>query len=448
LRLYFCAALLPEGWAKDVTVVIKAGRIAKLEIGQDRARADEAHWVALPGMPNVHSHAFQRAMAGRTERRSAGADNFWTWREAMYRLVERIDPQSLHAVAALAFMEMLESGFTRVGEFHYLHHARDGTPYDNPAEMAGAIVEAAQETGIGLTLLPVLYQHGGFGGAAVSQAQHRFVCTLDGYARLLEACAAPLSSLGDAVLGVAPHSLRAVAPEALHAAAAWNRGPVHIHIAEQVQEVRACRDWSGMAPVEWLFAHEQVDQRWCLVHATHMTKAEIGLLAASGAVAGLCPSTEANLGDGLFPARSFVRAGGTFAVGSDSNVRIDAVEELRLLEYGQRVRWRERNVLATQSNSIGASLIASAVAGGARALGASAGIAPGASADFLSLVSDAPALMELEHEVLADAFVFAGGRELVDCVWRAGVKVVEGGRHRARSAISARYAREMRRMFT
>jgi formiminoglutamate deiminase len=427
-------------------LTLDRGKISRVESDVSFDDNDERHGIALPGIPNLHSHAFQRAMAGFAERRGAGGDNFWTWREAMYRFADRMGPSELEAVAAQAYVEMLESGFTRVGEFHYVHHDRGGVAYADPAEMAGALSRAAATTGLGLTLLPVLYQDGGFGGAAPGTAQRRFICDLDLFARLLESCAKHIEPLGDGVLGLAPHSLRAVSPGALSAAVAMTKGPVHIHIAEQTKEVDDCLTWSGMRPVQWLLAHQNVDARWCLVHATHMVDAETLTLAASGAIVGLCPITEANLGDGVFPARTYQNAGGAFGVGSDSNVRIDAAEELRLLEYGQRLLLRERNVLAEPGQSVGATLLRAAVVGGGSALGSSAAVKEGASADIVSLFPHAPALAEKGGDEIADAFLFAGGRELIDCVWRAGEKVVESGRHRAREAVAQNYLAAMRRL--
>ncbi len=359
----------------------------------------------------------------------------------MYRLAERMRPEDLRAVAAMAFVEMLESGFTRVGEFHYLHHDIGGARFADPAEMARALAEAAAETGIGLTLLPVFYAHAGFGGAPPSERQRRFITDPERYAGLLEASRRAVADLPDAVVGVAPHSLRAVTAEQLSELVALaGDGPIHIHIAEQVGEVDDCLAATGARPVDWLLGRAPVDERWCLVHATHMTGEETARLAASGAVAGLCPITEANLGDGLFPARAYLAAGGRFGVGSDSNVRIDAAEELRLLEYGQRLAERKRGRLASRERpSVGATLFLGALAGGAQALGAPAGLAPGASADIVALDAEHPSLVGRSGDALLDAFVFAGGREAIDRVWRAGADVVTGGRGGHRKAIAARF---------
>jgi len=430
-QLWFAQALLENGWARGVRLTLADGAVARVETGVDRAGpGDEAHAVCVPGLPNLHSHAFQRGMAGLAETRGPASDSFWTWREIMYRFVERLDPDGFEAVAAMAYAEMLESGFTRVGEFHYLHHDKDGAPYADRGEMAARLAAACGTTGMGLTLLPVFYAHSGFGGQAAKPGQRRFLHDLDGYTRLLDASRRAVAPLGDAVVGVAPHSLRAVTAEQL-ARVAQHPGPVHIHIAEQTREVEDCLAWSGRRPVEWLLDNADVDARWCLVHATHMTQAETRALARSGAVAGLCPITEANLGDGLFPAVEF---DGPFGVGSDSNVLIDAAEELRVLEYGQRLTRRARNVLAPREGSAtGAALYRGALAGGAQALGI------GAAADFVSLDAAHPSLLGREGDALLDGWIFAARGGAVDCVWRRGRKVVERGRHVARARIAARY---------
>ena len=436
--LHFAEAMLPQGWARDVRVTIADGVIARVETGAAAQAGDERHRVALPGMPNLHSHAFQRGMAGLAEVAGPSDDSFWTWREVMYRFAERVSPDDLAAIAAMAYVEMLEGGFTRVGEFHYLHHAPDGAAYASRAAMSEGIAAAAGETGIGLTHLPVFYAHAGFGGLPLGARQKRFGHDLDGFAALLEGARAACAALPDAVVGVAPHSLRAVTPEQLAALETMAPGaPMHIHIAEQVREVEDCVAWSGARPVEWLLDHAAVDARWCLVHATHMTAAETDRLAKTGAVAGLCPITEANLGDGIFPAVDFVAAGGVYGVGSDSNVLIDAGEELRLLEYGQRLARRARNLLG-RGGATGDALWRDAVAGGARALGAASAIAPGHAADIVSLAADHPAFVAREGAALADAGVFARGA--IDRVWRRGAAVVQAGRHVARAGVERRYA--------
>lgn len=442
MALWFESALLADGWAERVRVTLDGARIAAVETGVDPAAGDSRHGAAIPGLSNLHSHAFQRGMAGLTEIRGPAGDNFWTWREQMYRFLDRLDPEGVRTIAALAYIEMLETGFTRVGEFHYVHNDIDGSPYADPAAMAAAIGEAASETGIALTLLPVFYAHADFGGVAPRPGQRRFITSVDGFARLVEAC----RSIADTV-GVAPHSLRAVTPDELcEVVAMANGGPIHIHAAEQTGEVEACLVWSGARPVEWLLDHAAVDRRWCLVHATHLTENETARLAASGAVAGLCPITEANLGDGVFPAVDYLGRGGAFGIGTDSNVAIDAGQELRMLEYAQRLFTRSRNALAgSEGQSNGARLYAVALAGGAQALGqAMPEIAPGAPADFVSFAAGFPALSRGDR--LLDSWIFGGRNDHVDSVWRAGRQVVAGGRHVQRDVIVARYAALMRTM--
>ena len=445
--LHFSEALLPAGWAQNVRIELDGGRFATVECDSPPRPGDLRHAVAVPGLCNLHSHAFQRGMAGLAERRGASADSFWTWREAMYRFVDRMTPEDIAAIAAMAYAEMLESGFTRVGEFHYLHHDPAGQPYAGPA-IAEALAEAAQGSGIGLTLLPVFYAHSGFGGQQPSPAQRRFICSLDQFAALREASGKAIAGLPGAVLGLAPHSLRAVTPGELEALTALaGEAPIHIHVAEQVAEVEACLAWSGQRPVEWLLAHAPVGANWCLVHATHMTATETAALARSGAVAGLCPVTEANLGDGLFPADEFLSAQGRFGVGSDSNVLIDASEELRWLEYGQRLARQSRSLFARDSGaSTGHALFSGALSGGAQALGAASGLAEGQWADFTTLDHTHPALVGAQGDGWLDGWIFAAGRSAVDTVWRAGARVVSGGQHVAREAIVARYRSTVRNL--
>jgi formiminoglutamate deiminase len=448
--LFFDEALLPQGFMRDVRLVIEGRVIATVETGvAAKTTGDERHAIGLPGMPNLHSHAFQRGMAGLAEIRGPASDSFWTWREVMYRFAHRMNPDDVEAMAAQLYVEMLEAGFTRVGEFHYLHHDHDGTPYADIAEMSARIAAAADSTGIGLTLLPVFYAHGGFGGAAPNAGQRRFINDFDGFARLLDGARRSLQALDGAVLGVAPHSLRAATKEELaHLVPLAGSAPIHIHVAEQTKEVEDCVAWSGARPVEWLLAHAPVDHRWCLIHATHMTPTETEAMAKAGAVAGLCPITEANLGDGIFPATEFVAAGGEFGVGSDSNVLVGLPDELRQLEYSQRLRHRARNVMAQgEGSSTGRALYDAALAGGSRALGVGKfGIAPGAPADIISLDATHPALISRRGDAILDGMIFAARDRLVDCVWRGGRKLVEGGRHRHRDICLARFRAVMEKL--
>ena len=448
--IFLRQALLPGGWADDVRLHVEDGLIRTVTPGAAPAPGDDSHAIGVPGLPNLHSHAFQRGMSGLSEVRGPAADSFWTWREVMYGFLARMTPEDVEAVTAYAYAEMLEAGFTRVGEFHYLHNAPDGRPYDDPAELAARVVAAAGATGIGLTLLPVFYAHSGFGGMAPTEGQRRFVTDRDGYADLLGRSRRAVAGLSGAVVGAAPHSLRAVTPDELAAVAALlPHAPIHMHIAEQTLEVDGCLAWSGQRPVEWLLNHTGVDARWCLIHATHMTPGETSRLARSGPVAGLCPVTEANLGDGIFPGPDWLASGGRYGVGTDSNVAINAAGELRQLEYSQRLACRGRNVMAgpRQGASTGAALFGTALAGGAAALGSGpCGLQPGAAADLVTLRPDHPALLHRRGDRLLDGWVFGGDRAAVMGVWVRGRQVVADGRHVARPVLAARYADALKRL--
>jgi formimidoylglutamate deiminase len=455
LSLWFESALLPLGWARGVRLSGRDGHIEQVSANVPAAPDDERHGIGVPGLPNVHSHAFQRGIAGLTERRGPGPDSFWSWRELMYRFVERIDPDGFEAISTLAFAEMLEAGFTHVGEFHYLHHDRGGVAFADPGELAVRVAAAAGHAGIGLTLLPTFYAHSGFGGAAPGPRQRRFVNDPERFARIVEVSRRAVRSLPGASVGVAPHSLRAVTPaelgEVVRLAAG---GVIHIHLAEQIREVEECVAWSSRRPVEWLLEHQAVDERWCLVHATHVTAAELAGMAARRAVVGLCPLTESSLGDGIFPAADFLAHQGRFGIGSDSNILLDAAAELRALEYSQRLALRARNVLAADAGaSTGRCLFERALAGGWQALhgraaarARPAGLAVGAALDVVSLAPGHPALIERRDDEVLDSWIFAGGRDVIDCVWRAGVKLVSNGRHHDHDAILARYARTLKRL--
>lgn len=443
-------ALLPEGWRRDVRIAVEDGRISAVLAGAAPLAGDVRAQALLPALSNLHSHAFQRAMAGMTERRAAGGgDSFWTWRSVMYRFLERLTPEDVEAIAALVFLEMQEAGFAAVGEFHYLHHRPGGEPYAALAEMSARIVAAAAATGIGLTHLPVLYSHGGAGAQPLAGGQLRFGNDVDRFARLLEGAREAARALpADARVGIAPHSLRATTPEDLARVLPLGAGgPVHIHVAEQPREVAEISAWLGARPVEWLLANAPVGPDWCAIHATHMTPAETAGLAATGAVAGLCPITEANLGDGPFDGPRWLAAGGAYGLGSDSNVRISLVEELRTLEYSQRLRDLSRNVLLTGEGSVGESLYLGAAAGGAQALGREAGrIAPGLWADLVALDLDHPALCALAPGQILDGLAFAAPDGVVTDLWSAGRHQVRGGRHIRRDAILAGWRKAVARL--
>lgn len=446
--LTFAHALLPEGWRREVAITLDAtGRIAAV---QPDATGGERHdAIAIPGLPNLHSHAFQRGMAGLAERAGPAEDSFWTWREVMYRFLAHLTPEDVEAIATLAYAEMLEAGFTRVGEFHYLHHDAEGRPHANPAEMAERIAAAANATGIQLTLLPCFYAHGEAGGAPPVPGQRRFLNNRDGFARLLEASRRAIAPIPGATLGVAPHSLRAATFDEIRDVAAMlpPDAPLHIHAAEQVREVEACRAILGAPPIQALLDQVGLDARWCLIHATHGTEAELAAVAQAGAVVGLCPVTEANLGDGIIAALPFRAAGGRFGVGTDSNVLIGATDELRALEYAQRLAQRTRNALAPRGASTGRTLWEAALAGGTQALGAGpAGLTPGAWGDFLLLDPRAPALAAREGDRWLDALVFAARTPPIREVWVRGQRVVQEGRHTLRAAAEARVAAALARI--
>lgn len=448
-RFFLQDAMLPTGWARDVAVDIEDGWIRAIGTDATGEGRERIAGIVIPGLPNLHSHTFQRGMAGLAETRGPQDDGFWTWRQVMYGFLGQLTPDDVEAVAAFAMMEMLEAGFTALAEFHYVHHDKDGSPYANLAELCARIAAAAGETGIGLTLLPVLYSHGGFGGQAPHEGQRRFLNDVPRYLRLLEGARAAARPLDDAVVGIAPHSLRAVTEsELLEILAAVKQGPVHIHIAEQTKEIDDCLAWSQQRPVEWLYNHIPVDARWCLIHATHMTREETQRFARSGAVAGLCPITEANLGDGIFEGVEFLQAQGLFGVGSDSNVEIDAPGELRFFEYSQRLKHRARNVVSQrEGQSTGRALYDGALAGGARALGRRIGaLAPGHRADFVVLDARHADLAALTGDRWLDAYLFVAGKRLVDSVFVGGQSVVTQGRHRKREAIAARYGKVMQRL--
>ncbi|RFB78622.1 formimidoylglutamate deiminase [Methylovirgula sp. 4M-Z18] len=449
--LLFTQALTTDGWKKDVLVEVENGTIARVTADAPpaaRAGAAKVAGIALPGVGNLHSHTFQRGFAGLSERRGETEDHFWTWRAEMYRFALALRPEDVEAIAALAFVEMLESGYSAVAEFHYVHHQPDGRSYDDPAELSKRVVAAAAQTGMGLTLLPVFYAHSGFGGAAPSDGQRRFICDLDLFARVHAGGAAAAQALPNGRMGVAPHSLRAVTAEELAALAKVHaEGPFHIHIAEQTKEVEDCVAATGARPVQWLLDHADVNARWCLIHATHMTADETRRSAASGAVTGLCPVTESNLGDGIFPGVAFLGAGGTVGVGTDSNICISLAEELRTLEYSQRLHDRARNRLSEPKRSTGRLLFEEAAKGGAQALGLPIGkIAPGYRADITVLDNNDPTLIERSGDALLDTWIFACRRSPVRDVFIGGEKVVSDGRHHARDAVEANWRKAMRRI--
>ena len=437
------AAMLwtPDGWRSDAGLDVADGRVRAVVAAEPTGSAS---WI-VPGIANLHSHAFQRAMAGLAERQTNPEDSFWTWRETMYRFASRFDPDTLQAVAAQLYAEMLEAGYTSVCEFHYLHHAPDGRPYADHAAMSRALIEAARETGIRMTLLPVLYMSGGFDGRPLSERQRRFGHDVDAFLRLVDTLR---REEHDALhVGVALHSLRAVPQQAMQQvlAALPAQTPVHIHIAEQIGEVQDCLSLRGARPVEWLLANAPVDARWTLVHATHLEPAEVQGIARSGATVAICTTTEANLGDGLFPLRAYLDAGGAWGIGSDSHISISPVEELRWLEYGQRLATRHRNIATGARSSVGETLLQGALESAARSTGQAIGrLDAGDCADWLVLDHNAPQLAVLQQEDAVDRWIFSGNRNLVRDVFVSGRRLVAEGRHVDHEAIAQRYRRAMR----
>ncbi|MEE9428293.1 MAG: formimidoylglutamate deiminase [Paracoccaceae bacterium] len=442
MKIFANRAWVSEDWQSNVRVAVQDGVINQIETGTTPIADDIRVDTLLPALANLHSHSFQRAMAGMTEFRAAGQDSFWTWRSLMYQFLDHLTPEQIEAIAGLVFMEMLEAGYASVGEFHYVHHQPGGTPYDDRAETSHRIMAAAMETGIGLTHLPVLYTYGGAGQVELDDGQRRFGNSVDEFSMIVEAAkSATTAQPADTTVGIAPHSLRATAPDELEKiTTVYGDGPIHMHIAEQPKEVADVSKWLGTRPVEWLLNNQNITANWCLIHATHMTDAETTALAKSGAVAGLCPITEANLGDGPFNGPGYLAAGGVFGIGSDSNLRISLTEELRMLEYSQRQRDLQRNVMATGAGSVGKTLYLGAAGGGAQALGRRAGeIKPGHLADLVAINSQHRNLCALTPDQFFDGLCFATDDSVISDTWSAGRHLVQAGRHIKRDIIIANY---------
>ncbi|MBT4889788.1 MAG: formimidoylglutamate deiminase [Rhodospirillales bacterium] len=440
--LLFETALLPDGWANNVAITIDAdGAIAQVEKDAEIKGSTVVTGAALPGMPNLHSHAFQRAIAGfgevsGPEQAGAEPDSFWSWRKIMYGFLASMNPEDVQTIATKLYVDMLKAGYTTVGEFHYLHHDINGSAFADRAEMSNRVIGAAENAGIGITQLPVLYNYSGFGGQPANDGQRRFLNDADGFMDIVSSLHKAHADSFNVRVGIAPHSLRAATPELLNEViSALNSidsaSPIHIHIAEQTKEVDDCLAWSNKRPVEWLLDNQDVNERWCLIHATHLVDSETDQLAASGAVAGLCPVTEANLGDGLFPARRFMDKGGVIGIGSDSHISVNMKEELRWLEYGQRLFSHERAVLSGGADrSTGRNLYDAALAGGTQACGRPIGaLKVGNRADIIVLDCNASPLYGRAGDGILDAWMFACDTNPVRDVYVGGKQVVSGGTH-------------------
>ncbi len=440
-------ALIGDEWMQNVALRIGSGRI--VNITPDSPSAGIRVGLLVPAPANCHSHSFQRAMAGLTEKRGPQGDDFWTWRRLMYRFLDRLDPDQIEAIAAFVQMEMLEAGYACNVEFHYLHHGLGGAPYDNLAETSGRIAAAAEATGCGLTLLPVHYEFGGCDRRSLGSGQIRFGNDFDRYVGLHDRAGALLAKLPeDTGLGVAPHSLRAVAADDLPRLRQLASGrPFHMHLAEQPAEVEEVLLSYNARPIEWVLERLDPGSDCTFIHCTQMQPHETKGLATTGAVAGLCPLTEASLGDGVFDGVRWMSLSGAVSVGSDSNIRISLAEELRQLDTSQRLRDHSRAAMATPDISTGRRLMQTAAEGGAQAAGRGSGrIEAGAWADLLALDTTHPDLEGLTGDTALDAFVFAGGNEMVGEVWSAGRHVVTGGRHKARDAIANAYRTAVRNL--
>jgi len=458
-KLYAENILIGSQWQSDKTLLINdSGMIQSITTGKDPS-AEVFSGPVIPGMPNCHSHAFQRAFSGYSEYRNfdkngiAAEDSFWSWRDIMYRFVAKMSPEDLHIVAKFLYIEMLKAGYTSVAEFHYLHHQVENRRYDDPAEMSHQVINAADSVGIGMTHLPVLYTYAGFGEQPPSSAQGRFIHQTEDYLQLLELLNKQYSQQRFFKLGIAPHSLRAVSEQQLAEVVSFMRNmdeyaPIHIHISEQTKEVADSLDFYGKRPVEWLLDNHQMDNNWCLIHATHLSESEIRGLANSGAIAGICPTTEANLGDGIFPTKRFLSLDGKLAIGSDSHIAINVADELRLLEYGQRLTSHQRAVLVDQDcSSVGQYLYKKAAMDGANALSQNIGeISVGKRADLVILDRDHPSLFSKSESQILDAAIFSCNQLPVRDVFVGGAKVISEGKHSAQQQTTQQYKKVLAKL--
>lgn len=454
MKLFAKKILLASGWASNQTLTIEAGVITDISQGFIEG-AEQATGVVIPGMINCHSHAFQRAFAGFSEQGSEGKDSFWTWRSIMYKFIEQLSAEDAQVIATQLYIEMLKMGYTRVAEFHYLHHDITGENYPSLSAMAEAIFVAAKESGIGLTLLPVLYRFSGFGTQKPNSGQKRFINSVEQFNDLVSDCFEIANAQVNTNIGIAPHSLRAVDKSSLSAAVTHVRSldpkaPVHIHIAEQQKEVNDCLEHYGQRPVQWLLNNADLDKHWCLIHATHIDEKERKGIVASQAIAGICPTTEANLGDGIFPTDEFLVDNGTFAIGSDSHISVNPIEELRWLEYVQRLSKQQRALLATsEQKSVGLNLWQRAARGGAQSTNSNTGeLATGKQADLLVLDDSQLRLFAHDDNHLLDSVIFASQQNLVKDVMVNGQWHVRGGKHELEQDSADKFARLLAKLST
>ncbi|OUS23896.1 formimidoylglutamate deiminase [Thalassotalea sp. 42_200_T64] len=448
-RLFAENILLADGWQQDKTLHINDGVIAKITSGKE-PDAEQVEGTVIPGMVNCHSHAFQRGFAGFSEQGSESGDSFWTWRKIMYQFLDNISSEQAEIIAQQLYIEMLKAGYTRVAEFHYLHHQKSGDVHNQLAAMAKAIFNAAKVSGIGITMLPVMYRFSGFGPLASNDGQKRFINSVEQFNQLVSDCFDLAAQQNNANVGIAPHSLRAVDKASLVAAVSHvrsldDKAPVHIHIAEQQKEVQDCVAHYGKRPVQWLLDNIELDQHWCLIHATHIDDSEIAGMIASKAITGICPTTEANLGDGIFSTTQFMADGGQVAIGSDSHISVSAIEELRLLEYSQRLIRQQRAILATvETKSVGQNLWQHTARAGAKSTNSNTGeLAVGKQADLLVLDKQQTKLFANQNQFIIDSMIFASQQTPIKDVMVNGRWVIVDGQHKQQQKSAENFAKTL-----
>ena len=454
--LFAPSALLPEGWADNVIIEIdKDGWIVGVDAFKPApgGDAETMSGPVIPGVPNAHSRTFQRVMAGLTERGGGRKESFWNWRETMYRFLSQLTPEDIGAIATQVYIEMLKGGYTSVAEFNYIHHQPDGKAYTETSIVSQSLVRAALDAGISITMLPALYAYGGFGERPPEDGQKRFINSEASFLRILQELSGQYQHHPQVTVGFAHHSLRAVSAEMMRAVnkschALLPGAPVHIHVAEQASEVEACLEWSGKRPLAWLLENVSTDKNWCIIHATHIDASEVKQLAQSGAVVALCPTTEANLGGGIFPLTDYFQQGGIFSIGSGSNVTISMQQELRWLEYGQRLQRQERKIIQSlEIPSVGGMLLEQATKGGAQATGRKTGrIEAGYRADLVVLDTDLASMTQKVRDHVLDAAIFAANHNPVKDVMSGGKWVVRDHQHRREEQVLGKYRDVIRKL--